>query len=137
MNMDISINKAYVIKFMNLLIDCVKQGSAYAKTFILNLYKFYYKQEYKQLKRFRILHPGEVEDLAADGWGAETFVDGMLGFDESDEEYFSLPPFPKVPGVITKKNIGVLRENKIPFGYIHRVNLEMVVAQIYHELTAE
>lgn len=49
---------------LNIIVDAVNSGSAYAKALILQLYKTYYKKEYKALKRFSSISARELISLA-------------------------------------------------------------------------
>ena len=52
---------------LNLMMNAVNAGSEYARNLFCYLHKTYYKQEYKQLKRFNRLSYDDVRTLANDG----------------------------------------------------------------------
>lgn len=49
---------------LNIIVDAINSGSAYAKALILQLYKTYYKKEYNSLKRFKAISADEIISLA-------------------------------------------------------------------------
>ena len=49
---------------MNLMVNAVNSGSEYTKALILQLYKTYYKKEYKVLKKFSSISADEILSLA-------------------------------------------------------------------------
>lgn len=49
---------------LNIIVDAVNSGSAYAKALVLQLYKTYYKKEYKALKRFSSISARELISVA-------------------------------------------------------------------------
>lgn len=49
---------------LSLMINAVNSGSEYTKALFLDLYKTYYKKEYKSLKRFSFISAGELLSLS-------------------------------------------------------------------------
>ena len=54
----------FILFIMNLMMNAVNAGSEYTKNLFCYLYKTYYKQEYKQLKRFNRVNAIDVSYLA-------------------------------------------------------------------------
>lgn len=61
---DISPEDSFIRFVTSLMVNAVNGGSEYAKALVLNLYKTYYRREYKQLKRFSTISRDEVMSLA-------------------------------------------------------------------------
>lgn len=48
---------------LNLMLNAAQNGSSFSKTFLINIYKTYFKAEYKQLKRFSKISTTEILSL--------------------------------------------------------------------------
>lgn len=60
---------ALIIRFLGIMYEAAKSGDEYSVNLFKFLYKTYYKQEYKQLKRFKKLSASEIFSLAEDEEG--------------------------------------------------------------------
>ena len=61
-NGDLNPSKMFYYHFLSVIVNAANRGSEYAKALLLNLYKTYYKKEYKTFKKFSVL---TQEDLLA------------------------------------------------------------------------
>lgn len=62
---------------LNKMLNAALSGSEYARSLILYLHKIYYRKEYKALKRFSSMTPGELMALAAPGDEDESMINNL------------------------------------------------------------
>ena len=63
-NGDLNPSKMFYYHFLSVIVNAANRGSEYAKALLLNLYKTYYKKEYKTFKKFSVLTQEDLLTLA-------------------------------------------------------------------------